>query len=112
MEQSVLDLMIAHAVKGLASGDRRAIGGLVRDLALRWPNEKALMICFALTSASSHVEDISQNADPAGSPAFGYKLSALVAADILAIEALGRVPATGQDLLHFWRRVDPYFLNF
>ncbi len=111
MDQAVLDLMVAHAVKGLASGDRRMIGGLVRALALRWPNEKALMICFALTSAASHVEDVSLNTDPAGSPAWGYKLSALVAADILAIEALGRAPATGHDLLHFWRRVDPYFLN-
>lgn len=103
--------MIAHAVGGLASGDRGVIGGLVRALAVRWPNEKALSICFALTAAASHVEDVMQIDDPAGSPSFGYKLAALVAADILAVEALGRAPATGQDLLHFWRRVDPYFLN-
>jgi hypothetical protein len=111
MHRVVLDLMTDFAVEALASGDRDRIGGLVRALAQRWPNEKALCISFALTSAAAHIEDLMQARAADQAPARAYKLAALAAADILAVEALGRAPARGHDLLHFWRRVDPYFLN-
>ncbi len=109
MHRGNIDLMIEYSVAVLATGDAKRTCALVRDLARKWPREKALSICFAITSAASQFEDLVKG--QAAPAALAYKLSALVAADILAIEALGRQPATGQDLLHFWRRVDPYFFE-
>ena len=111
MSLIAVDQMIEFAVATLATGERRKMASLVRELASGWPEEKAQAVCFALTSAASIVEDVSTTTDRSTPPSFGYKLSALVAADIYAIESLGRFPALGRDLLHFWRRVDPYFLD-
>lgn len=111
MQQALLDQMIEFAVAELASGDTARIGKLVRSLAQHYPGEKALMLCFALTSAAAAVEDVFRHDSDRQAPNIGYKLSALVAADILAIELLNNRPAKGVDLLHFWRRVDPYFLQ-
>jgi hypothetical protein len=111
MSLFAVDQMIEFSVAILATGDRHKMGSLVRDLATRWPEEKAQAVCFALTSAAATVEEVSTTTDRSTPPSFGYKLSALVAADIFAIEALGRSPALGRDLLHFWRRVDPFFLD-
>ena len=111
MRQGNLDLMIEYAVACLAADDHQDIRALVRQMAQRWPDEPALAVAFSLTSAAATVEDVVNSPDAVTAAQKGYRLAALVAADIFAIEALGQVPATAQDLLHFWRRVDPYFLN-
>lgn len=111
MHQETLELMIEFAVAELASGDLTRIGRIVRTLAQLYPDEKALLLCFALTSAAAAVEDVIRGADGPNAPSPGYKLSALVAADILAVEAITNRSARALDLLHFWRRVDPYFLQ-
>ncbi len=111
MPQDPLDLMIEYATATLASGDTARTGALVRTLAQDFSGEKALSICFALTSAAAAIEDVVRHDGQGQSPTLGYKLAALVAADILAIEALNNRPAKAIDLLHFWRRVDPYFLK-
>jgi hypothetical protein len=41
----------------------------------------------------------------------GYRLSALIAADVHAVQSMGQAPSAAGDLLHFWRRVDPLFLR-
>ena len=87
------------------------LGGLVHRLAREWPNEPALSVAFALTCAAANIEDVIKDAASARAAAFAYKLAALLAADIHAVQAMGQVPAKASDLLHFWRRVDPYFLN-
>lgn len=111
MRESELDRMIELAVERLAQSDPQNSRKLVRDLATAWPNEPALSIAFALTSAAASLEDMVDTPKAARSAQLGYKLSALMSADIFALEAMGQNPALGQDLLHFWRRVDPYFLD-
>ena len=111
MRQGTTDLMIEYAVACLAAEDHRDIRKMVREMAQAWPNEAALGIAFAITSAASTFEDMVDTPTSAHSTRLGYRMAALVAADIYAIEAMGQIPAKGQDLLHFWRRVDPYFLN-
>lgn len=111
MPQDPLELMTEFAVAALASGDFGRMGALVRTLAQDFSGEKALALCFALTSAASSVEDVMRHSGAGVSPTLGYKLAALVAADILAIEALSGRTALAVDLLQFWRRVDPYFLR-
>jgi hypothetical protein len=109
MQTGNLDQMIAFAIEVLASGDDHRIGGLVRMMAHEFPNEPALALCFALTSAASALEDIFDEEKASADRA--YRLAALVAADVLAVEAMGQTQAKTGHLLHFWRRVDPYFLN-
>jgi len=111
MVRGPIDMMIERAVRCLAEGDRSAIGGLVLRLAREWPNEPALSVAFALTCAAANLEEMIKDAASARTAVFAYKLAALLAADIHAIQAMGQVPARASDLLHFWRRVDPYFLN-
>ncbi|HCP81740.1 MAG TPA: hypothetical protein DIT67_09165 [Octadecabacter sp.] len=111
MRQATIDLMIEFAVASLATEDHRRIRKLVRELAHVWPNEPALSIAFAITSAASTIEDMVDTPDSTKSAQLAFRLAALVAADIYAVQEMGQVPAKGQDLMHFWRRVDPYFLD-
>lgn len=111
MRNSDLDEMIEFAVERLAQEDPRSSRKLVRDLATIWPSQPALSIVFALTTAAATLQDVVDSRASKEATQSGYKLAALVASDIFALEAMGHCPATGQDLLHFWRRVDPYFLN-
>jgi hypothetical protein len=111
MVQSPIDRMIERATQCLATGDMREIGGLVHRLAREWPNEPALSVAFAMTCSAANLEDVIKDKDSARAAGFAYKLAALLAADIHAVQAMGQVPAKASDLLHFWRRVDPYFLN-
>jgi len=108
MDLARLDQMTEFALEVLANGDPNQVRGLVRGLAQNYATEPALAIAFALTSAASNLEDMVR--DDTGTAAKAYKMSALVAADIMAVESMGRKNAKGQDLLYFWRRVDPYFL--
>lgn len=106
-----VDLMIEFAVTYLAGENHREVGKMVRRMAQRWPDEPALGIVFAITSAAASLEDMVDTKTARNVSQRGYQLAALVAADVYAIESMGQAPAVGQDLLHFWRRVDPYFLN-
>ena len=99
-----LDAMIAAASEALGN-DLTRMPDLVTSLATRWPNEPALAICFALTSAAADLEVLLD--DQPATAAAAYRSAALVAADILAIEAMGQQPATCHHLLHFWRRAGP-----
>ncbi|WP_368185931.1 hypothetical protein [Aestuariibius sp. HNIBRBA575] len=103
--------MVEFVIEELASGQSFRVARLVRALARKWPGEKALMISFALTNAASELEDLVSGDSSAASAERAYRLAALVAGDVLAIEAMGRDVVLGRDLLHYWRRVDPYFLN-
>ena len=90
-------------------GRRRA---MVRRMAERWPEEPALALVYAVTSATEMIEDTFAEraaADPI--VPLGYRLSALISADVHAIQSMGQVPSVAEDLLHFWRRVDPLFLR-
>ncbi len=109
MKASTLDDMTDHAVAALASAESEKINALVRDLAINWPNEPALSVSFAITSAAANLTDLVK--DQRAISDVAYKLAALVAADVLAIEQTYQGRAQARHLLHFWRRVDPYFLD-
>ncbi|MFT6451741.1 MAG: putative membrane-anchored protein [Halocynthiibacter sp.] len=107
MREDTIEAMIALATRALSRANSDQCRSLVRDMAGHWPDAPALSISFALATAAAEVGD---NFACKGDQ-IGYRLSALVAADIFALEAMGKCPATAHDLLHFWRRVDPYFLK-
>jgi hypothetical protein len=111
MRRSTLDLMTEYAISCLASDDHLKIRNMVQHIAQTWPSEPALAVAFAVTSAASHIDDSFVSESSKKLTHWGYQLAAMVAADVFAIEAMGQAPATGHDLLHFWRRFDPYFLR-
>jgi hypothetical protein len=108
---AVLDRMTEFAMEELLSGDRDRARALIRTMAERWPDEPALALAFAVTSATQGIEAVFEGAGSRAAIPLGYRLSALVSADVHAVQSMGQVPALAEDLLHFWRRVDPAFLR-
>ena len=109
---AVLDQMIEFAMEELLSGNAQRKRQMVRRMAERWPNEPALALVYAVTCATEAIEDSFGEAaatDPV--VPLGYRLSALISADVHAVQSMGQVPSLAEDLLHFWRRVDPLFLR-
>jgi len=109
---AALDQMIEFAMEELLSGSSTRKRAMVRCMAERWPEEPALALVYAVTSATGAIED-SFGAAGVNDPVIplGYRLSALISADVHAVQSMGQVPSVAEDLLHFWRRVDPLFLR-
>ncbi len=107
-----IDDIVEYALSELLSGSDRRRRALVRNLCGRWPDQPALEIVFALTSAASRIEDnLDRESSSAEIATYGYRLAALLAADVFAVESMRKTLVKADDLLHFWRRVDPYFLE-
>lgn len=107
-----LDDMIEFAMEELLSGSATRRRAMVRRMAERWPTEPALALVYAVTCATETIEDSFGDAagvDPV--VPLGYRLSALLSADVHAVQSMGQIPSLAEDLLHFWRRVDPAFLR-
>lgn len=110
--EAAIDDMIEFAMEELLSGNILRKQAMVRRMAERWPTEPALALVYAVTSATESIED-SFGAAAANDPVIplGYRLSALISADVHAVQSMGQIPSMAEDLLHFWRRVDPHFLR-
>lgn len=107
-----IDNMTAFAVRALLSSDSADRRSVVRNLATKWPNQPALAVVFALTTAASHIESqIETQSDREKRAFMGYRLAAVLAGDVHALRSMGNSDPTAHDLLHFWRRIDPYFLD-
>lgn len=109
---AAIDDMIEFAMEELLSGSNLRKQAMVRRMAERWPTEPALALVYAVTSATESIED-SFGPAAANDPVIplGYRLSALLSADVHAVQSMGQIPSMAEDLLHFWRRVDPNFLR-
>lgn len=96
----------------LLSGNPQRKRSMVRRMAESWPTEPALALVYAVTSATEAIEDSFRDApEPDPVVSLGYRLSALISADVHAVQSMGQIPSLAEDLLHFWRRVDPLFLR-
>ncbi len=92
------------AIEVLLSGDARAKASLTRDMAGRWPDASALSLIFALTDAAARIEgEFSTRTESRDAAFSGYRMAAILAADIYALELAGHpAPVYGTDLLHYW----------
>lgn len=107
-----IDEMIEFALEELLAGSDTRRRGLVRRMCQRWPEVPALAVSFALTSAAAMIDDNFTNTGDADEIApLAWRMAAVLAADVYAAECLGHRPAKARDLLHFWRRVDPWFFE-
>ncbi len=104
--------MIEYALEDLLAGSDTRRRGMVRRMCQRWPEQPALSIVFALTAAASTIDDnFSRDGGGDEVAPLAFRMAAIVAADVYAAESIGHSPAKARDLLHFWRRVDPYFME-
>lgn len=97
MTEIFTDRMIASVLE-YASTAAQIDYDVARALAQAYPEASGLSLVFAITSAASGLEDMSN--DPKA-PAL-YRLSAMVAADLFAFEARGQGMPTGRTLLKLW----------
>lgn len=112
MPAATIDQIIEYALEELLSDDQDRRQGIIRNICQKWPSEPALSVVFALTNAASMVEDNLTKTHANDDLCLAtYKMVALLAADIYAADAIGHSPVLAKDLLHFWRRVDSYFLT-
>lgn len=112
MAGAPIDDMIAFALEELLVGDSARQMALVRQMCLRWADVPALSVSFALTSAAAMIDDtLSSQGGSTENAARAYRMAAIFAADVYAAESLVHRPAKAHDLLHFWRRVDPYYMG-
>jgi hypothetical protein len=104
--------MIEFAMEEMLSGNSQRKRAMVRRMAEQWPEEPALALVYAVTSATEAIEDsFGDVAEQDPVIPLGYRLSALISADVHAVQSMGQMPSIAEDLLHFWRRVDPLFLR-
>lgn len=111
MRVAVLDEMIEFAMEEMLSGNSQRKRAMVRRMAERWPDQPALALVYAVTSATETIEDTYSDETEDPVIPMGYRLSALISADVHAVQSMGQTPSIAGDLLHFWRRVDPLFLR-
>lgn len=110
--RAALDEMIEFARGELTSGDYERRRAMVRRMAEGWPSEPALALVYAVTSATETIDEMpAKKSDIKASVSFGYRIAALISADVHAVQSMGQIPSFARDLLPFWRRVDPLFLR-
>lgn len=112
MERTEAETRTDFAVERLLTGDSQSRRLLVRDLAERWPGTRAMALVFTLTDAAAHIEAMLDSETESRQAAFhGYRLAALLAADVYAIELTQGAPVMAQDLWRYWNESDPFFLT-
>lgn len=82
---------------------------LVREMVARWPEASAGEIILALVTAASSIEQMFGPGSPSREGAMqGWRLAALIGADLHAMATLGLPHDTAGDLARYWK-IDPWF---
>lgn len=84
---------------------------LVREMVARWPEAPAGEVMLAIVAAATEIERMFGPGSPSREGAAqGWRLAALVGADLYAMEEVGLPHATAGDLRRYWK-IDPWFLD-
>lgn len=82
---------------------------LVREMVARWPQASTGEIILALVTAASSIERMFGPGSPSREAAVqGWRLAALIGADLHAMATLGLPHDTAGDLVRYWK-IDPWF---
>jgi hypothetical protein len=112
MQTEDMEALVAFAIERLLSGKPAIRRAAVRDMAAAWPDVPALGLVFALTDAAARIDAVlAEDAESKGAARMGYRMAALLAADVFAIEQSGTCPVGAADLRAYWENRDPYFLD-
>ncbi len=103
---------MAELVIEKLADDTCPVRALPRDLAERWPDAAILDVVVAIATGANAVEAMFTPKGPCTARALtAWRVAALVATDLRAMQALGLDHARAADLLAYWRAHDPYFLQ-
>ena len=84
---------------------------LVRDLVARWPEADPLDLVLTLVDAAAAIEHtFAAGSHAREGAAHGYRLAALLALDLHAMQRLGMRSTAASDLVAYWQ-IDNYFLR-
>lgn len=106
-----IDDMTGFAIERLmASSD--SWRSVVRDMVARAPDAPPMELVLALVSAAEAIAGLFGPNGPAREAAAqGWRLAALLALDIHAMERMGHPNARAADCLAYWRAHDRFFLD-
>lgn len=111
MSLQQIDDMIDFAIARIADspeGYRR----VVRDLVSTWPEVTGAQVVFVLVSAAHAVEKVfGGGADPKSEVQQTFRVAALLASDLFALQLQGNFAPTGRDMTRYWQAHDPFFLK-
>lgn len=85
---------------------------VVRGLAEKWPDVTGAQIVFVLVSAAHAIERVFDAApEPRSEVQQTFRVAALLASDLFALQKCGNFTPVGCDLTAYWRENDPFFLK-
>lgn len=106
-----IDTMIDFAIAQV-SDTPDGYRAIVRDLAKKWPDVTGAQMVFVLVSTAHAIERVFDAApEPRTEVQQTFRIAALLASDLFALQNRGNFAPTGQDLTTYWREIDPFFLN-
>ena len=103
---------MTHFIIAALHQDSDGWKSVCRDLVNHWDDAQGLEICFAFSAAASAIESNFNGNSPARElSSHAYRLAALIAADIFAMQAIGGFGTQAKDLYRYWQENDDYFLQ-
>ena len=111
MSLQQIDTMIDYTIAQV-SDTPEGYRAVVRELVSRWPDVTGAQTVFVLVSAAHAIEQVFGHT-PESRPEIQqtFRVAALLASDLYALQMRGNFAPTGRDLLTYWRDSDPFFLN-
>lgn len=111
MSLQQIDTMIDFAIAHVSSG-QDGYRCVVRDLAREWPDVTGAQIVFVLVSTAHAIERVfGPQPDPSNEVQQTFRVAALLASDLFALQKRGNFAPTGRDLTDYWHTHDPFFLD-
>ena len=85
---------------------------VVRELAAKWPDVTGAQTVFVLVSAAHAIERVCDAIpEPRTEVQQTFRVAALLASDLFALQKRGNFAPSGCDLTSYWRENDPFFLT-
>ena len=111
MSLQQIDRMIDFAIARI-SDTPDGYRPVVRELALEWPDVSGAQIVFVLVSSAHAIERVFDAAnEPRAEVQQTFRIAALLASDLFAMQKRSNFAPTGRDLMSYWKENDPFFLN-
>ena len=111
MSLQQIDAMIDFAIAQV-SDTPDGYRAVVRDMAEKWPDVTGAQIVFVLVSAAHAIERVFGAApEPRAEVQQTFRVAALLASDLFALQRRGNFAPSGRDLTAYWHENDPFFLT-
>ncbi|MEP3346856.1 MAG: hypothetical protein ABJN34_09475 [Litoreibacter sp.] len=111
MSLQQIDTMIDFAITQI-SGSPEGYRAVVRNLTKEWPDVTGAQIVFVLVSAANAIEQVFEaSPDPKTEVQQTFRMAALLASDLFALQQRDNFAPSGRDLSAYWNENDRFFLD-